>query len=398
MGKITKINLAGSTFEVQDERITDELLNTLQSISKNTQKLVFMADISAADKLSVLQPNCIYNVNGSALLIFSNSGASVGAMHQTLVQNGKILYRYNIKDATTTMDASYWSKWQDSGTKKIVWSAESNMNDFTDSGVYVCENGLRTNEADNLPILNTGNTHNFAFILQVAASNYIDNIAIGQTLTLTNRYGGETKQYIRTFIVQGWTPWREITGDLTLGNAGMVDERTLNTTTEWGEYNGVLFDPNWMNQSNRVLAQLVNAVTALSGAATYYSNEVRKSLDELYYGGEIADWAFKSNLFGAIFKMRVFENSMVLNGLDSIFPQVSETVRQYAHRRVVQELQVIPFTILNMEMSMYWGYQPRTITRFGDYNGDGTVTWSKFYEADGSESILQIEMTKFTNR
>jgi len=62
------------------------------------------------------------------------------------------------------------------------------------------------------------------------------------------------------------------------------------------------------------------------------------------------------------------------------------------------EIDVIPFTILPMEMAMYWGYQPRTIRRFGIYQTDGSVKWSNFYEADGSESILQIEMTKFTYR
>lgn len=399
MEKITKINLAGRTFEVQDERVTESLLPTIEQISANTQKLMFIQDITIADNFSVLMPSAIYNVNGSALLILTNSGTSVGAMHQTLLQNGKILYRYNIKEATTTMDASYWSEWQESGAKTIEWTEESNMNNYKVSGIYVCENGIRTNTADNLPIANSGSAHNFSFVLQVAASNSIENPAVGQTLYLTNRYGSETKQYIRTYLADGWTGWREVTGTLTLGNSGMVDERTLNSTTEWGEYNGVLFDPNWMKAQNIVLANLVNAITAYSGAATIDSGEIRKALDHLYdIGSGDQQGAFRSNLFGCLFKMRVYDNSSVLNGINAYFGEVAGRLTPYVGRRIVQELDVIPFTIISPEWAPYWGYGPRTIKRIGMYKDDGTIQWGKFIEADGSESILQIEMTRFTYR
>lgn len=282
---------------------------------------------------------------------------------------------------------------------QIIWSQESNMNEFIKSGIYVCENGIRTNTADNLPIANSGSAHNFSFVLQVAASNSIENPAIGQTLYLTNRYGGETKQYIRTCLLGGWTGWREVTGTLTLGNSGMVDERTLNSTIEWGEYNGVLFDPNWMKAQNIVLANLVNAITAYSGAATIDSGEIRKALDHLYdIGSGDQQGAFRSNLFGCLFKMRVYDNSSVLNGINVYFGEVASRLKPYVGRRIVQELDVIPFTIISPEWAPYWGYGPRTIKRIGMYKDDGTIQWGKFIEADGSESILQIEMTRFTYR
>ena len=398
MGNITKINVAGQTYDIQDERVK-QIIADIETINGKITSSATLNDISDADSLSVLYSSCIYNIKGQALLIFENSGATIGTMKQTLIQGGKVLYRYNIKQGATSMDSTYWSEWQDNSVKTIEWEENSNMNNFKDSGIYVCENGIRTNTADNLPIANSGSAHNFSFVLQVAASNDVEHPAVGQTLYLTNRYGGETKQYIRTYILEGWTGWREVTGTLTLGNGGMVDEETLNSTTEWGDYNGVLFDVAWMKDKSIVLSNIANALTALSGASTVSSEEVRKSLNHIYdTGNGDGAGAFTSNLFGTLFKMRVYDNSNVLSGIDTYFGEVATQLRQYVGRRVVQEIDVIPFTILPMEMAMYWGYQPRTIIRIGIYQTDGSVKWSNFYEADGSESILQIEMTRFTYR
>ena len=154
-----------------------------------------------------------------------------------------------------------------------------------------------------------------------------------------------------------------------------------------------------MKAQNIVLANLVNAITAYSGAATIDSGEIRKALDHLYdIGSGDQQGAFRSNLFGCLFKMRVYDNSSVLNGINAYFGEVAGRLTPYVGRRIVQELDVIPFTIISPEWAPYWGYGPRTIKRIGMYKDDGTIQWGKFIEADGSESILQIEMTRFTYR
>ena len=65
------------------------------------------------------------------------------------------------------------------GTSSINWDNTSDMNNFTTSGVYICENGIRTNLKDNLPVANSGSAHNFSFVLQVATSSDTEKVAIG---------------------------------------------------------------------------------------------------------------------------------------------------------------------------------------------------------------------------
>jgi hypothetical protein len=286
------------------------------------------------------------------------------------------------------------------GTSTVNWTETSNMDNFIVSGVYVCEDGIRINPKDNLPIANGGGAHNFSFVLQVAASNNVENPAVGQTLCLTNRYGGETKQYIRTYLLTGWTPWKEVNSTLVLGAGGMTDQATLDSTTEWGEYTGVLFDSRWMNPSEgMVLTNLYSALQAVSQANGASSHQALvTALNYLYNisGGDAG--AFYSNLQGAMYKMSVYHNSSVLGGINSIFPNVGGDVlnvlKSYVKKRIVQKLDVIPFIPFTPEQSIVYGFEPQTITRFGDVKDDGSVHWSPFFDQSGKEGLLQINPTR----
>ena len=134
------------------------------------------------------------------------------------------------------------------------------------------------------------------------------------------------------------------------------------------------------------------ALTALSG------NEVGAYFNELYFTASNDDkGALTSNLFGAMFKMKVYDNNPVRNGMGVIIGDANLTnaMKQYLKRRVVQELDIVPFTFLPLEISQAYNQQPRVIRRYGDFDSNGNITWSKFYELDGTESIYQYNPTKF---
>lgn len=276
------------------------------------------------------------------------------------------------------------------GTSNINWDNTSDMNNFTTSGVYVCEDGVRTNTNDNLPIANSGGGHNFSFVLQVSASSYADTAIVGQTLSLSNRFGGETKQYIRTYLLTGWTPWKETTGVTILGDAGKVDKQTLDSITEWGEYTGVLYDDRWYNSAStsQVFTKLYEALL---------SNEA-----SILFGSTISTAPFNCKLFGATFKMSVFHNSSFISTLRNSLPpdqygNTSDIQRLVdgLGKTIVQKLDVIPLNPISNAQDDYFDdllrseLQPRTIIRYGNQK-DGQIKWSPFYETSGRESNLQI--------
>ena len=295
----------------------------------------------------------------------------------------------------------------------INWNelTNPNLNDYTQAGVYEIY-GERTNTQDNLPISNSATGHSFNArltvldsSLQKADESTPTEICVTQILMLSNRKGHEGKMYIRTYnqnnaVADGWSNWREFSNVLTLGNDGITDMATLDATTTWGEYNGVLFDFNWLklvngsqvDTMNNLKASINMALTALSGG------EVYAYLNELYFTHSSDEkGALTSNLFGAMFKMKVYDNDPVRNGMGAIIGDANLTnaMKQYLKRRIVQELDIVPFTFLPMDAAQAIGQQPRVIRRYGDVNTDGTITWSKFYELDGSESIYQYAPSQF---
>lgn len=248
--------------------------------------------------------------------------------------------------------------------RQIDIDNDFNLDNFTQHGVYDIY-GERTNSNDNLPISNAASGHSVRGRLIVLDSTLQPANAekcITQILMLSNRKGHEGKMYIRTYnennaVADGWSGWAEFSTVLTLGNSGMVDMATLDSTTTWGEYNGVLFDMNWVHggslgQMNNLMASIRNALTALSG------NEVLTYFNELYFTTSSDDkGSLKSNLFGAMFKLKVYDNDPVRNGLGSIIgnTDLANTMKGYLKRRIVQELDIVPFTFLPMDTAKIFG-------------------------------------------
>ena len=297
------------------------------------------------------------------------------------------------------------------GATQIEWNGSSNMNDFKTAGVYEIY-GERTSSTDNLPISNANPGHSISARLTVVDSSLRKTdgstpteICLTQFLMLSNRTGYEGKMYVRSYnenngTLDGWTSWSEISSVMTLGDNGIVSASLLDSITTWGEYNGVLFDFNWLklvngsqvDTMNNLKASINMALTALSG------NEVMEYFNELYFTTSSDDkGALKSNLFGAMFKMKVYDNDPVRNGMGAIIGDANLTnvMKQYLKRRVVQELDIVPFTFLPLEISQSYNQHPRVIRRYGDFDSNGNISWSKFYELDGKESIYQYNPSNF---
>lgn len=160
--------------------------------------------------------------------------------------------------------ATYWRErintttmWQDFNKMLIknqvyqtIWHETSNMNNITDSGIHICSNGMRYSSGDNLPIteITQGATKaNFSFILNVSNSIYtneegVSYTIIGQTLQLSNRIGGETKVFTRSYNSKSdenssWTNWKELKGTSILNE---ISDSDLKNIEDNGTYEGVI--------------------------------------------------------------------------------------------------------------------------------------------------------------
>lgn len=143
--------------------------------------------------------------------------------------------------------------------KPSSWNANSNANDYTETGVYHFA-GLRLNAQDNLPIDNVGENANIAFTLIVDRANgyynetetTINDIPgiVSQTLFLGNRQGTETKIYVRNGNIQysatdsegviTWEAWKELVSSTYLGIADSMESEVLMSATEIGLYTGAI--------------------------------------------------------------------------------------------------------------------------------------------------------------
>ena len=130
--------------------------------------------------------------------------------------------------------------------KDVTWvnvGNVSNMNDFTEAGVYDIK-GERTRIDDNLPILNTGGGHSFNARLTVLDSSIApagksDDICITQKLTLSNRVAGDGDVYIRTGRGTSketikWESWGKLQQNIEVGSVTTLDDFIDN-----GIYSGV---------------------------------------------------------------------------------------------------------------------------------------------------------------
>lgn len=154
----------------------------------------------------------------------------------------------------------------------IDWDIDSNLNDYVLPGTYICNNGLRTNQGDNLPITNLGEYARFGFTLVVtqATSNENGNHhqVIGQSLILTNRLGSETKHYSRSkkYVINNaatppevtedlWSPWQELQGTTFLGQ---VTKSQLDKVIDNGIYAGVTADAELMPAGSTFTLIVIN--------------------------------------------------------------------------------------------------------------------------------------------
>lgn len=218
----------------------------------------------------------------------------------------------------------------DSATK-VIWDANSNMNNFKTPGVYDIY-GERTRQDDNLPILNASSGHSIAARLTVVASTLQpanNEICVTQFLMLSNRRGGEGNMYVRTYnennspSAYGWTPWQKLQGiregyiftDLVQININGETEQIagvtgLNNMIDNGIYSGVYTDDSYFDGrptfietftlivinnyaiagkagTNRTISQLKYAVDAITNQT---SIKQRSMIEDSEGNGYWTDW------------------------------------------------------------------------------------------------------------
>lgn len=138
--------------------------------------------------------------------------------------------------------------------KDVEWiniGSATNMNDFTDSGIYNLF-GEHTRNDDNLPINNTGGGHTFSGRLSVFDSSLpnigsdIKDCCLTQLLTLSNRVGGDGNMYIRNGSGLNkenlsWSNWGKLQTNVEIG---LLHIKELDNYIDNGIYSGVSFSCN----------------------------------------------------------------------------------------------------------------------------------------------------------
>lgn len=102
------------------------LQSRINSTDARTANIGQLASVDAANNLNLTLLSKTYIVNnGKAVLIFNNDGSGKSQMKQTLIEDGKVLFRENIKVGATTMDDTYWSEWRENiDTTPIIVGAD----------------------------------------------------------------------------------------------------------------------------------------------------------------------------------------------------------------------------------------------------------------------------------
>lgn len=114
------------------------------------------------------------------------------------------------------------------------------LNKITEEGLYEFYLQSRTYDTDDIPVLNSGNGHTIAGRLNVVDASLDDEESmITQKLLLSNRFGGEGKEYIRSCKEGVWTPWLTNVTMQEVGVTSRFDEYINN-----GMYSGVYGGPD----------------------------------------------------------------------------------------------------------------------------------------------------------
>ena len=197
-----------------------DVLAKVNEINSRTAHIEQMLDIREADHITYRTISSIYMFGrGNGILILNVAGDMPKSVTQTLLKDGKVLYRYNIKIiGTEVTDSSYWSEWEEitSGSTdvNIKWSTSLNLNDYKSQGVYYIGGERLLSEYDNLPIANAASGHSISAQLTILdASLSQEEQCITQYLKLSNRLGSEGKEYVRTYNrykdgTESWGVWK----------------------------------------------------------------------------------------------------------------------------------------------------------------------------------------------
>jgi hypothetical protein len=112
-----------------------------------------------------------------------------------------------------------------------------NLNNFIKEGVqkFSLQSRTHNSSVDNIPITNGGGGHTVSGELTVidASLNETETM-IGQKLILSNRTGGDTKEYIRSYREGVWSPWLTTVTMQEVGQTSSFDKYIDN-----GMYSGV---------------------------------------------------------------------------------------------------------------------------------------------------------------
>lgn len=151
-------------------------------------------------------------------------------------------YPDNPQDISGTGQAEPWID--------IDWSGH-NMNEFINSGEYYIH-GNRTDNSDNLPIINVGGGHTInarltvlnssLSLTEVTNNNDTANSCVTQILRLSNRKGGDGHVYVRTGQGKNkdnltWSTWEKLMGIFEKNNVLNIEDIDSYTTN--GMYSGI---------------------------------------------------------------------------------------------------------------------------------------------------------------
>jgi hypothetical protein len=192
------------------------------------------------------------------------------------------------------------------GATKVVWDANSNMNDFKTAGTYEIY-GERRNLADNLPILNSNPGHSIAAKLTVVDSSLRKTdgtlpteICVTQFLMLSNRQGGDGNLYVRTYnennspFTDGWTPWQKLQGNREgyiftdsdgwdIANIhGAPSELGMNHMIDNGIYTGIYTDDNYFNGTPSFL-ETFTLIVINNYAVAGQDSRLKRTISQLKY-------------------------------------------------------------------------------------------------------------------
>lgn len=247
----TKINkLIG---EIQ---ITNEL-------EHDKQELFDLFGVDNVNSLFSLSPDATVkyfeDVEGNILNYVVNGGISAGLIdlsYKDILFDGRILQgsisvlgRKDSHGIYTAISSITETKSENDlvFSNHIEWGSSSNMNNYTNPGIYFLD-GIHSNSGDNLPIKAYANgAVSGMFIVTYTSTDGVGSV-IGQTLTLSNRVGGETKHYIRNKIstneTEYWTPWKEVNTIQMFGekSSGIATRANIDAAIDNGQYAGVYMD------------------------------------------------------------------------------------------------------------------------------------------------------------